>query len=196
MTIEYWADYICPWCYLALDRVAYLTQAHGATVRWRPYELHPEVPPEGAPIPELGKSRDSRRWLRDELAAAQLPTQPRRRWSNSRKALGLSVWAEPLPQWPELHRALYRAYFAEGRDIGDTGALLLVAESVGISADAAAEVIGDGAGLTMVDASKERALDLGIGATPGWLLSDGATFTGVHARTVFDKVMARQGRPD
>ena len=46
MTVEHWADYICPWCYLALDRVDHLITAHGVDVVWRPYELHPEIPSE------------------------------------------------------------------------------------------------------------------------------------------------------
>lgn len=191
MIIEYWADYLCPWCYLALDRVDYLTAHHGADLRWRPFELHPEIPPGGAPIPDLGKNRDSKRWLRDQLAAAGLPTKPRRRWSNSRKALGLSVWAEDLPQWPDLHRGIYHAYFAAGGDIGAGDELVAIAATVGISGDAAAEAIAEGAGLERVDAAKERALGLGIGATPGWLLPSGATFTGVHEREVFDRVVAR-----
>ncbi len=37
----------------------------------------------------------------------------------------------------------------------------------------------------------ERALDLGIGATPGWHFGDGAVLTGAHPREVFDRVMAR-----
>ena len=62
-SVEYWADYICPWCYLALDRVAHLVTAHGADVQWRPYELHPEIPFEGAPTPHFNRAADTDRYL-------------------------------------------------------------------------------------------------------------------------------------
>src|SRR3954469_21890874 len=41
-----WSDYICPWAYLGRDRTN-LLRALGVTVMPQPYELHPELPPEG-----------------------------------------------------------------------------------------------------------------------------------------------------
>ena len=192
LVIDYWADYICPWCYLAQDRVAYLADRHGAVMRWYPFELHPEIPPEGEPAPDLRRSRDTKRWLRDELEHAGLPIVARRTWSNSRRALALSAWAEPRAEWPELHLALYRAYWAEGRDIGDPGELAAIARQAGIPAADAEEAIAEGTGLDVVAAAKENALDLGIGNTPGWRFANGVVFTGVHERSVFDRVVARQ----
>ena len=189
MLIEYWADYICPWCYLALDRVRHLTDHHGVEVRWRPFELHPEIPTEGEEAPRFRRTRDTSDWLRAELESAGLDVVERTTWSNSRRALTLSVWAEDRPEWPELHRALYRAYWAEGRDLGDPVELARVATDVGIPQADVAGALTDGSGFDGVAVARERAIDLGIAATPGWHLPDGAVFTGVHEREVFDKVM-------
>ena len=191
MLIEYWADYICPWCYLATDRVVYLVEEHGVEMHWRPFELHPEIPPEGGEAPALRRAKDAKTWLRDELAAAGLSTRRRSRWSNSRKALALSTWAQDRPEWPALHAALYRAYWADGRDIGSTTVLTGIAAETGIPVSEAESAVADGSGLGEVAASRERALELGIGNTPGWLLDNGVAFTGVHERQVFDKVIGR-----
>ncbi|MFQ5554161.1 MAG: DsbA family protein [Acidimicrobiia bacterium] len=191
MLIEYWADYICPWCYLALDRVRHLTERHGVEVRWRPFELHPEIPPDGGEAPVIRRTRDTSDWLRTQLEEAGLTTATRTTWSNSRLALALSVWAEDLPQWPELHVALYSAYWAEGRDLGDPEELKEIATGVGIAHDAVTRALADGSGFEGVAAARDRALDLGIAATPGWHLPDGAVFTGVHERDVFDRVVAK-----
>ena len=191
MLIEYWADYICPWCYLATDRVRYLVERHGVEMQWRPFELHPEIPPEGGEAPALKRTRDTKTWLRDELAAAGLATRRRTTWSNSRRALALSAWALDRDEWPALHDALYRAYWKDGRDIGDTAVLVDLATTAGVDAAAAEAAIAEGQGLNEVAASRERALDLGIGNTPGWLLENGVVFTGVHERDTFDRVVGR-----
>jgi predicted DsbA family dithiol-disulfide isomerase len=188
---EYWADYICPWCYLALDRVDHLVSTHGVEVRWRPFELHPEIPAGGETIPPIAKSRDSKRWLREQLDAAGLRTTRRNHWSNSRKALALSVWAEQRPEWPDLHHALYRAYFADGIDIDDERELARLAASAGISETDATGAIAAGAGMEAVARSRDAALDLGIANTPGWHLGDGIAFTGVYERERFDRVVRR-----
>jgi predicted DsbA family dithiol-disulfide isomerase len=190
--IEVWADYLCPWCYLAQDRVRYLEEHHGADVRWRPFELHPEIPPEGGPAPSLRRPPETRARLRDQLAAAGLPARPRTTWSNSRRALALAAWAERDPAWPALHRGLYHAYWAEGRDLGDPEVLVAVATAAGVAG--AQRAVADGAGLEGVAAARERALDVGIGSTPGWRLPGGVVFTGVHEREVFDRVVARASR--
>ncbi len=198
MLVEYWADYICPWCYLALDRVRHLVEHHGADVRWRPFELHPEIPPEGGTAPRIRRTAETSAWLRDELAAAGLAAVARTTWSNSRRALALSAWAEDRAAWPELHHGLYRAYWAEGKDLGNPVELIAVAAAAGFDPDEASAALADGAGLDRVAAARERALRLGIGATPGWHLETGAVFTGAHDRAVFDRVMARaaSGQPE
>ena len=166
-------------------------EEHGAEMQWRPFELHPEIPPEGGDAPNLRRTRDTKTWLRDELAAAGLETTPRRTWSNSRRALALSTWALDRPEWPALHNALYRAYWSEGRDIGSIDTLTDLAAAAGIEEAQAGAAISEGHGLDEVATSRERALELGIGNTPGWLLENSVVFTGVHERSVFDRVVGR-----
>ena len=54
--IEVWYDYICPWCYAALDRADYLVERHGAELRWRPFELHPDWPVDGMEAPRYERA--------------------------------------------------------------------------------------------------------------------------------------------
>jgi predicted DsbA family dithiol-disulfide isomerase len=191
-TIEYWTDYLCPWCYVAQDRVRYLQETHGVTAVWRPFELHPEIPPEGGPAPNLRRSSGASRWLRDELERVRLPVMRRLTWSNTRRALGLSVWASSRPEWPDLHAALYQAYWAEGADLGEPTTLIRIAEDVGIPPAAAATALAEGTGLQEATDERQRALDLGIGNTPGWHVGDGVVFTGFHEQDVFDRVIERR----
>ncbi len=193
LTIEYWADYICPWCYLALDRVDHLVSQHRADVLWRPYELHPEIPSEGAPLPHFARAEDTERYLDDELRAAGLGAVGRERWSNSARALALSVWAQERADWPALHRALYRAYWEDGRDIGSAAELVRIASAAGVPEVEAADAVGSGWGREQAAAAKERALDLGVAATPGWHFGNGVVLSGAHPRETFDRVVTRLG---
>jgi predicted DsbA family dithiol-disulfide isomerase len=43
-----WSDYIWPFCYVGLERAAWLERQFGAEIEWRPFQLHPEYPPEGS----------------------------------------------------------------------------------------------------------------------------------------------------
>lgn len=189
MHVEVWYDYLCPWCYLAQDRVRYLTDAHGATVDWQPFELHPEIPADGAEIrgrPGTGEV------IRRLAAEAGLPLGSRRRSSNTRRALGLSSWAADDPAWPTLHRDLFTAYWVDGADLDDEPTLVDIATRAGLDRGAAADAVATGAGIGEVHASRARALDLGIGATPGWHFGDGVVFSGVHDDAVMDRIVRRQ----
>ncbi len=191
MRIEVWADYVCPWCYLAIDRVRYLESEHDATVVWHPFELHPEVPPGGAPAPRGRTTREVRSELRSDLEEAGLPIVRRTRISNSARALALSAWATDGEHWPALHRALYDAYWTEDLDLGDPETLVDIAARAGIDRTAASDAVAEGAGREAVRAARERALDLGIGGTPGWHFGNGVVLVGAHPPEVFDRVIAR-----
>jgi len=188
LVIEVWSDYICPWCYLTLDRVDHIRRAHSLEVAWQPYELHPDVPHEGAPVRRMS----TRGELRDELGRAGLPISRRDTISNSARALALSAWATGLPEWPTLHRSLFDAYWAQGRDLGDPTVLVDIASAAGIDPGSAETAVAAGAGRETVAAARERALDLGIAGTPGWHFGDGIVLVGAHATHILDRVIARR----
>ncbi len=41
LTVQVWSDYICPFCHIARECVAYLEGEYGAQVQWLPFDLHP-----------------------------------------------------------------------------------------------------------------------------------------------------------
>lgn len=174
---------------LALDRAGYLGDRYRARLRWHPFELHPETARKGIPLAER-TSAEARSHLTAELEAAGFPVRRPPRLLNSRRALALSVWAEQRPQWPRLHRLLFAAYWSEQRDISDPEVLTEVAVEAGLDPDDVAAALETGSGEAGLRVAMERALDLGIAATPGWHFGDGVVLTGAHPRRLFDRVMA------
>ncbi len=175
---------------LALDRAGYLRDRYRAELRWHPFELHPDTPRQGVVAPQR-TSAEVRSHLASELAAAGLPVRRPLGLVNSRRALALSVWAGERPQWPRLHQLLFAAYWSEQRDISDPEVLVEVAGEAGLDPAEAAAALEAGTGEEGLRMAMDRALDLGIGATPGWHFGDGVVLTGAHPRRVFDRVMAR-----
>jgi len=185
--IEVWYDYICPWCYLALDRARYLEDVHGAEVVWQPFELHPDWPASGMEAPRYERAGI----LKELVAQSELPFAGRRTVTNSLAALALSTGLAGEHFWPDLHRRLFEAYWVDDQNLGDRTSLIELAAEFGLDqlgVNAAIEL-----GEPRVLASKQRALDLGISATPGWHFGDGVVFPGVHEPEVFDRIVARLG---
>ncbi len=191
MRVEVWFDYLCPWCYLAQDRADHLIEAHGAEVVWHPFELHPEIPPGGTET--LSGRPGAADVIRELAAEAGLPLRSRRRSNNTRRVLGLSAWAADRPEFDRFHRGLFAAYWAEGADLEDDATLVAIAKKAGLDPGAATDALASDSGVPLAEASKTRAIDLGIGATPGWHFGDGVVFSGVHPRAVMDRIVGRLG---
>lgn len=131
--ITVFSDYVCPFCYLEEPDLARVWEEYGEAVEvdWRAYELRPE------PVPTLDPDGDylHRVWNASVYPMAKAldmklrlpPVQPR-----SRKALEAAEYARIEGRFDEMHEALFRAFFEDGKDIGDTELLLEVGASAGL----------------------------------------------------------------
>jgi predicted DsbA family dithiol-disulfide isomerase len=98
-----------------------------------------------------------------------LPYNKRSHTFNSRLAQELAKWADSKPGFEKIHDALYRAYFVDGRNIGDPSVLLQIAESVGLPADEAREVLFERTFKEAVDKDWEHARRAGITGVPSFV---------------------------
>jgi len=81
------------------------------------------------------------RRLQALMDAEGLPYRSRTHTYNSRLAQEVAKWAETKPGGEAVHDALFKAYFVDGRNIGDSAVLVDVARSVGLPADEAADAL-------------------------------------------------------
>jgi predicted DsbA family dithiol-disulfide isomerase len=101
-------------------------------------EIHPETPPEGRPIESLGYPPE--RWAQLTANLTRMGKEEgiffidRRFTTNSHKALLLSeaVRESGSGAFELLNEALFRAYFSEGKNIGDPAVLRRIAEEAGV----------------------------------------------------------------
>ncbi len=70
-----------------------------------------------------------------------LPFEGSDRLYSTRLAQEIGLWAESRGKGQAFHNAVFRAYFAEGKNIGQIPLLVELAESVGLPGDESEEVL-------------------------------------------------------
>lgn len=148
-----------------------LLREYRVELRWTVFPLHPETPEEGMELAELFAGREeeikaTQVRLRQLAEAEGLPFSERSRTSNTRRAQELGKWAEAQGKGDPFRRAVYRAYFVEGRNIARVDELVPIVEAIGLSGEEARAVLAAGSFAAAVDADWQRAGKLGVTAVP------------------------------
>ena len=138
LRVTVFSDYICPFCYVGSERLERLRDRFELKINWCLLEIHPDTPPEGKPVSELGYSGSQ--WSQLMAALGQMVEQDGLPYSghdfttNSRSALLLaeSVKEEGAEVFYPLHRKLFEAFFVHGENIGNRDVLRRVASDVSI----------------------------------------------------------------
>jgi len=135
------------------------------------FPLHPDTPAEGRSLKDLfaGRNYDieaRQKEMRARMAAEGLPYGNRTMTYNSRLAQELGKWADTQPGGEAIHDALFRAYFVDGRNLGDPEELTRIAESVGLPGDKAREVIEQRTFKAAVDADWAKSRAYGVTGVP------------------------------
>ncbi len=130
--IAVFADFVCPYSYLAVEQIDRLSREYGIQPIWRPHWLHPETPPEGVPR-ECSADADARVERRNAWMKEMAPEQfERMRFPDKRqysfRAFEALEFAYDCGLDFAYAAALYDLMWTQGRDIGETGTLLAAAE--------------------------------------------------------------------
>ena len=156
-------------------RIERLKAEHHVKVEWVHFPLHPETPAEGRSLAELFAGRNVDRkamhaQMKARMDAEGLPYGERTMTYNSRLAQELGKWADTQPGGEALHDALFRAYFVEARDISNPDVILDIVKSVGLSVDAAREVLDQRTFKDAVDKDWELSRQYGITGVPTFVV--------------------------
>ena len=174
-----------------------MARRFGARVEWLPFDLHPEYPPEGIPRTDLERRYGPgvHEHTRRVIESAGLTYDPPPTIPNSRKALAVSELARDRGVHEAVHERLMRAYWSEGRDIGDEDVLLDLVEEAGLDPEEARAAMTDDAYVERVLASTREANMHGINAIPAFVLDRRLLVLGAHPHEAFEQafeVLERQ----
>ena len=140
-------------------------------IKWVHFPLHPDTPMEGRSLADLfaGRGYDIPKMaeqMRARMEAEGLPYGDRSMTYNSRLAQELGAWADTQPGGDAIHDALFRAYFVDGKNIGDLETLVGIAQAIGLSADAARASLEKRTFKDVVDADWEKSHAYGVTGVP------------------------------
>ncbi|WP_290652808.1 DsbA family protein [Aquisalimonas sp.] len=188
-------DYNCPFCYVASHRLERLQDRYNLDILWRFVEIHPGNPAVGQPLSALGYADEH--WQRltqalDEMVSHdRLPWQPRQFTTNTRRALLLAQTVQLYRRgcFLPLHRALFHAYFAQGRNIGDDRVLEALAREHGVD-DLVEAAWATAEPLEVFLSHVQAAQELELTGVPALVVS-GRAFHGVVSMEILEQALGR-----
>jgi predicted DsbA family dithiol-disulfide isomerase len=164
-------------------------------VDWLPFFLHPEIPPEGMPLPERLRARmkDTTAHLQQMAREAGLAMVSPEVIAYSRPALEATEYARQQGKLEEFHRVVFRKYYGDGQDIGQWAVLRAAAEEATLNPEAMQAAVEAGKFSAVLDDHIRQATAWGITAVPTYIVGDEYEIVGAQPYSVFEQVMSRLG---
>ena len=204
MKIDFVSDVSCPWCAIGLaaleQALARLDGAVAAELHFQPFELNPQMAPEGEDTiehltrkygitPEQCERNAEAIRLRGETVGFTFGKGKRRRVYNTFDAHRLLYWAGEEGRQRELKHALLRAYFTEGRNVSDHVTLVDIATGVGLPAERAREILVSGEYAEEVRTIEQFFQQHGIHAVPAIIIDQKHLISGGQPVEVFERAL-------
>ena len=196
------SDPICPWCWIGkagLDAALAETPDHPFSIEWHPFQLNPDMPAGGM---------DRRSYLeakfggRDGAARAYAPIVERA--AEAGLALNLDRIATP-PNTLDAHRlihwagiegrqtaavsALFRAYFTDGRDIGDHDVLADIADGIEMDAAMVRRLLDGDSDLEDIRRRDAHSREMGVTGVPTFIVAQRHAVPGAQTKEMWVKVI-------
>lgn len=200
--IDFVSDVVCPWCAIGLaaleQALARLGDTVTATLQMHPFELNPQMAPEGEAIGEHLQRKygmtseqlaDSRARLRARGAELGVSFGDRERIWNTFDAHRLLYWAGIEGGQLALKRTLLEAYHADGRNVSDHATLASLAGAAGLDAARAAEVLAGGLYADEVRAGERFFQRSGITGVPAVIVDRQHLISGGQPVEVFERAL-------
>jgi predicted DsbA family dithiol-disulfide isomerase len=161
------------------------------SVEWLPFELHPDIPPEGYEWPEHVRARRAEAHARLKQMADEIgiPMVFQNRSPNSRRALEASEYAREQGKHEAFHRVVFRKYYGEGQNISEWQVLRSAAEEVGLNADAMQQATDSGMYHQVVTRQVMEAHAMGITGVPAYVFNNKYVIFGAQPYEIFQQAI-------
>ena len=197
------SDPICPWCYIGktqLDRALAEHPNHPFTIEWHPFQLNPDMPAGGMDRAEYlerkfgGKDGAVRVYGQIARHAEEIGLKADlggiKRTPNTVDAHRLIHWAGLEHKQTFVVDALFKAYFADNRDIGDHEVLADVADSVGMDAAVIRKLLATEEDAQMIRDRDAHSRQMGITGVPTFIVAQKHAVPGAQPPDLWAKVIA------
>jgi len=200
--IDIVSDVMCPWCIIGYSQLAQALAATGTPheIRWHPFELNPEMPPEGQNLREhvaekygatpeqSAQSRAQMTEIGTELGFDFNFTDATR-MHNTFKSHQLLHWADTQGRKHDLKMALFTAHFTDGRDLSDDAVLADIAGEIGLDRAEALAVLDDQRFAIIVRQEQNFWIQKGISGVPAVVFDHQHLVTGAQGVDNFTNIL-------
>ena len=195
--IDFYFDFSSPYGYFASSRIDEIAARHGRTVHWRPillgaiFKITGQQPLPTIPLKGSYAKHDLVRSARLLGVPFKLPSKfPIAGQAPSRAYYWIADRDAALARTAA--QALYRAYFAEDRDISNPEVTANVAGKLGVSRDELLQAVNDAAVKERLRNEVDAAIERGVFGSP-YIVIDGEPFWGADRLDQAEKWLATGG---
>ncbi|HKK86042.1 MAG TPA: DsbA family oxidoreductase [Roseovarius sp.] len=196
------SDPICPWCYIGktlLDQALAERPTHPFSINWHPFQLNPDMPREGM---------DRREYLEAKFGGQEGAVQAYLPVVEKAKEAGLDINFEGIARTPntlDAHRmihwagiedrqmamavALFKAYFEDGRDIGDRDVLADLADGLEMDAAVVRRLLDSDADEEAILERDKQFRGMGITSVPTFIVNGEHAVPGAQPPELWIKVI-------
>ena len=207
MQVEIYSDTVCPWCYVGKKRFELAAQARpdiDFAVHWLPFELDPDMPEKGVDreaylaekFGDVPRVRAMQARLRELGSSLRLDFRfdRARRMPNTRGSHALLAFADARGRQDGVSEALFKAYFEEGRDIGDRDTLVEIGTGAGLDGTELERALNERRHSAEIEALERQAHEWGITGVPTFIFERRYAISGAQETDVFLQVFDRLRR--
>ena len=201
--LDIMSDPICPWCYIGktlLERALEQEGDHPFLIEWHPFQLNPDMPAGGMDRADYlerkfgGKDNAVKVYseivAHAEKAGIILNVGDIKRTPNTLDAHRLINWAKIEGKQNAIVDALFKAYFIDGRDIGDHEVLSDLADGIGMDAAVVQRLLKSDADLEEIKQRDSMAREMGVNSVPTFIVGGRHAVPGAQQPELWSKVIA------
>ncbi len=202
LRIDIVSDVVCPWCIIGYRQLAKALAASGTPheIHWHPFELNPNMPPEGQNLREHvaekygttpAESEDSRQRMTEIGAGLGFTFRfaDDMRMHNTFKVHQLLHWANQHGHMHALKQALFAAHFTDRQNLSDPAVLAKIAAGVGLDEDEALAALADQRFATEVRSAENDWLSKGITAVPAIIFKQRYLVSGAQGADNYQRIL-------
>lgn len=196
------SDPICPWCYIGktyLFRALSTRPDHPFTMEWHPFQLNPDMPPEGMDRraylegkfggPEGAKQAYDPIAVAAQEAGLEVDLDGIQRTPNTIDAHRLIHWAGLEKKQTSVVQGLFTAYFEKAQDIGDHGVLLDIAEAAEMDREMVRRLLATDADADDIRKRDDHARSRGVSGVPTFILANQIVLPGAQGFETWNRVI-------
>jgi predicted DsbA family dithiol-disulfide isomerase len=197
MQIDIYSDIVCPWCYVGKRRLERALTLVGSDVHvtWRPFQLNPTMPLDGTDRTTYLKAKfgslEAFGQMKEQLLTVgeeeQIPFafEKIHRTPNTFAAHRLVWHAAQQGKQDDMVETLFRAYFLEGKNIGNVKILTHGADEAGLDRTETETFLASDKGVVEVKAEEAVGRRLGIRGVPYFVFNGNMSLSGAQPPDIF-----------